>query len=69
MAYQIIIRKRFTYKVQKVLAYLENKWSQKAAADFLFKIDRRIELLTKTTSSWSSFVQNKRYKRFIDHPP
>ena len=47
MAYQIIVKKRFTNKVQKVLVYLEKEWSHKVAADFLLKIDRRIELLTK----------------------
>ena len=47
MAYQIIVKKRFANKVQKVLAYLEKEWSHKAAVSFLLKIDRRIELLTK----------------------
>jgi len=47
MAYQIILKKRFTNKVQKVLVYLKKEWSHKVATDFLLKIDRRIELLTK----------------------
>lgn len=47
MAYQVIVKKRFTNKVQKVLSYLEKEWSHKVAADFLNKIDRRILLLTK----------------------
>ena len=47
MAYEVVVKKRFTNKVQKVLEYLEKQWSQKVAADFLLKIDRRIELLTK----------------------
>lgn len=47
MAYQIIVKKRFTNKVQKVLAYLEKEWSHKVAADFLMKIDRRFALLNK----------------------
>ena len=47
MAYQIIVKKRFTNNVQKVLVYLEKEWSHKVAAEFLMKIDRRIELLTK----------------------
>ena len=47
MAYQIIVKKRFTNKVQKVLTYLEKEWSQKVAVEFLTKIDRRIELLTR----------------------
>ena len=47
MAYPIIVRKQFTDKVQEVLAYLEKEWSHKVAAEFLIKIDRRIDLLTK----------------------
>lgn len=47
MAYQIIVKKRFTKRVQKVLDYLEKEWSHKVAAEFLLKIDRRIDLLTK----------------------
>lgn len=47
MAFKVIVKKRFTNKVQKVLGYLEKEWSQKVAAEFLLKIDRRIELLVK----------------------
>jgi plasmid stabilization system protein ParE len=47
MAYQVVIKKRFTNKVLNVLSYLEKEWSHKVAAEFLLKIDRRIELLTK----------------------
>jgi plasmid stabilization system protein ParE len=47
MAYQIIFKKRFTNKVQKVLSYLENEWSLNVAAEFIKKIDYRIEVLTK----------------------
>ena len=47
MAYQIVVKKRFTNKVQKVLAYLEKEWSNKVAVDFIIKIDRRFELLSK----------------------
>ena len=47
MAYQIIIKKRFTNKVQKILSYLEKEWSARVAAEFIKKIDRRIEMLTK----------------------
>jgi len=47
MAYKIIVKKRFTYKVQKVLTYLEKEWSKKVAGQFLLKIDRRLDLLSK----------------------
>ena len=62
MAYQIIVKKRFTNKVQKVLAYLEKEWSHKVATEFLLKIDRRIKLLTKQphVGAPSSKVKNIR---------
>ena len=47
MAYKVIVKKRFTNKVQKVLTYLEKEWSNKIAAMFLVKVDRRIDLLSK----------------------
>ena len=47
MAYQVIIKKRFTNKVQKVLAWLHKEWSPKVAAEFLEKVDYRIDLLAK----------------------
>lgn len=47
MAFQIIVKKRFSNKVKKVLAYLEKEWSYKVASAFLLKIDRRIEQLTQ----------------------
>ncbi len=47
MAYQIIVKKRFTNRVQKVLAYLEKEWSHKVAVEFLSIIDRRFKLLAK----------------------
>ena len=47
MAYQIVIKKRFTSTVNKVLTYLQIEWSQKVAIEFMTKVDRRIELLTR----------------------
>lgn len=47
MAYRIIFKKRFTNKVQKVLTYLEKECSDKVAAQFLLKIDRKLEMLKK----------------------
>ncbi len=62
MAYQIIVKKCFTNKVQEVLVYLEKEWSHKVAANFLLKIDRRIELLTKQpfVGKSSSKIKNVR---------
>lgn len=45
MAYQVIFKKRFTKSLQKLLTYLQTEWSQKVAAEFIEKVDRRIKLL------------------------
>lgn len=55
MAYEVIIKKRFSGKVVKVLTYLEKEWSKQVAATFLTKIDRRIELLKKSAAYRSCF--------------
>ena len=47
MAYEIIVKTRFVNKIHKILSYLEKEWSHKVAEEFLLKIDRRIDLLTK----------------------
>ncbi|MBI1780140.1 MAG: type II toxin-antitoxin system RelE/ParE family toxin, partial [Sphingobacteriales bacterium] len=47
MAYEVVLKKRFTTKVLKLLSYLDKEWLQKTAADFLHKLDRRIEQLQK----------------------
>ena len=47
MAYQIIYKKRFSNKLIKLLYYLENNWNENTAADFLIKLDERIEILRK----------------------
>lgn len=45
MAYEVILKKRFTNKLVKVLAYLEKEWSVKEAQNFLTKTDRRLKQL------------------------
>jgi len=46
MAYEVILKKRFINKLVKLLAYLEQEWSQQAAANFLKKIDHRLRQLS-----------------------
>ena len=46
MAYEIIFKKRFTNKLIKLLAYLEQEWSQQAATNFLKKTDHPIGQLS-----------------------
>ena len=62
MAYQIIVKKRFSNKIQKILVYLEKEWSHKVATDFLLKIDRRIELLSRQPAigAPSTIIKNVR---------
>ncbi len=45
MAYQIIYKKRFNNKLVKLLQYLEKEWNEKAAIEFLNKLDERIGTL------------------------
>jgi hypothetical protein len=45
MAYKVIYKKRFNNKLIKLLQYLEQKWGQKVANDFLSKLDKRIGTL------------------------
>jgi plasmid stabilization system protein ParE len=47
MAYEVVLKKRFVNKLYKVLTYLEEQWSNKEAADFLAKVDRRLVLLAQ----------------------
>ena len=47
MAYQIIPKKLFTKKVSKVLQYLEREWSHEIAQEFLRKIDKKFDILSK----------------------
>ena len=46
MAYKIIVKKRFTNKVLKLLLYLETEWSNESAKKFLNKLDKRIHNLS-----------------------
>ena len=46
MAYEIILKKRFSNKLVKVLSYLEQEWSHRAAVNFLKKVDYRIKQLS-----------------------
>jgi len=46
MAYKIIVRKRFTNKVVRLLSYLETEWNKEVAKDFLGKLDKRIQRLS-----------------------
>lgn len=47
MAYEVIYKIRFRKKVVKLLEYLEMEWGQKVASNFLFKLEGRIERLSK----------------------
>lgn len=42
MALKIVINKRFAVKVVRISEYLEKEWSEKAAKEFLAKVDRLI---------------------------
>jgi len=46
MAYEIILKIRFTNKLVKVLSYLEQEWLQQVAVNFLKKTDHRLRQLS-----------------------
>ena len=46
MAHEIILKKRFTDKLVKVLSYLEQGWSEQVAVNFLKKINHRLRQLS-----------------------
>lgn len=47
MAYDIVVTTRFRKKLIKLLIYLEREWGKIVADNFLKKIDRRIQTLSK----------------------
>lgn len=47
MAYQVILKKRFVNKLVNVLKYLEKEWSLQVASDFLVKVDKRLQQLSR----------------------
>ncbi len=47
MAYQIIVKKRFTNKIVRLLDYLETEWGKAVADNFLKEIDRRLYTLSE----------------------
>jgi plasmid stabilization system protein ParE len=47
MAYEIIVKKRFTGKVLKLLNYLEKEWGKPVADNFIAVLEDRIETLSQ----------------------
>jgi plasmid stabilization system protein ParE len=47
MAHQIIVKKRFTNKIVKVLHYLESQWGKTVANRFLKELDKRLDTLSQ----------------------
>jgi plasmid stabilization system protein ParE len=47
MAYKVIVKKRFTNKVVKLLSYLEAEWGKTVADNFLKEIENRLDTLSE----------------------
>ena len=47
MAYKIIVKKRFTAKLIKLLYYLEAEWGKPIANHFVNKMEKRLDNLSK----------------------
>lgn len=65
--YQIVIKNASPINFKMFSLYLEKGWSPKVANEFLLKIYRRIELLTKQPNR-CNIIQSKRCKRFANFP-
>ncbi|MEJ7683217.1 MAG: hypothetical protein WKG06_36245 [Segetibacter sp.] len=48
MAYNIIVKKRFTNKLIKLLYYLETEWGKTVANSFANKLEKRLDNLFET---------------------
>jgi plasmid stabilization system protein ParE len=51
MAHNIIVKKRFTSKLLKLLSYLEAKWGKTVADSFVAKLEKRLNNLSKHPST------------------
>lgn len=62
MAYDIIVKKRFTNKLIKLLYYLEAEWGKATADCFADKIEKRLDNLSKQpfTGAESEYYKNVR---------
>ncbi len=56
MAYKIIVKKRFTNKLIKLLYYLEAEWGKKVADSFVSKLEKRLDNLSKQPFTGAEFV-------------
>ncbi len=62
MAYKIIVRKRFTAKLLKLLYYLEAGWGKAVADSFENKLEKRLDNLSKQpfTGAETEYFKNVR---------
>lgn len=47
MAYEIVYKKRFANKLEKLVIYLENEWERRVATNFLLHFKSKITTLTQ----------------------
>jgi len=70
MAYEIVIKKRFTNKVLGVIDYLEKEWGKKVAQVFLDKVRTRINAIqshVKNVRSTLITKHNRLYYRVVEN--
>ena len=48
---KVILSKRASSKIEKLLHFLEHEWSEKAKHDFIRKLDKSLELIKKYPES------------------
>ena len=69
MAYKIIVKKRFTAKLIKLLYYLEAEWGKPIANHFVNKLEKRLDNLSKQpfTGIESEHLKNVRSVLITKH--
>jgi plasmid stabilization system protein ParE len=69
MAYKIIVKKRFTNKLIKLLYYLEAEWDKTVADRFVSKLEKRLDNLSKQpfTGIESEYFKNVRSVLITKH--
>ncbi|MBD0333115.1 MAG: type II toxin-antitoxin system RelE/ParE family toxin [Chitinophagaceae bacterium] len=62
MAFKIIVKKRFTNKLIKLLYYLEAEWGKPVADRFVDKLEKRLDSLSQQpfTGAESEYFKNVR---------
>ena len=68
MAYEIVIKKRFTNKLLGVLDYLEKEWGARVTKQFIDRFDYVLDALKENPYIYSIYFESKKIRRCVIHP-